>query len=258
MVSTAVVRVIGRGGHLDFTLDDAVSFYEVEQGLREYLNRVPGRFSGISITVNLGRRLLDSHAVGVLRHLLEIEHEAKIVGFWAGAGVLEKAFSEQLGVPVTVGPKPRQTQSPDPQRHPGSLDETLLVRTTCRTGTSLRHEGNIVILGNVNPGAEVIAGGDIVVFGVVRGVAHAGANNAEGSVIIAQALRPTQLRIAEHIAIGPSEQPRAGTATRPEVAFVSGGAIVVVPYLSKAWRALEEKWKKVGANGRKNHRRNLR
>jgi septum site-determining protein MinC len=104
----------------------------------------------------------------------------------------------------------------------------------------------------------VIAGGDIVVFGVMRGVAHAGANNTPGSVIIAQALRPTQLRIAEHIGIGPAEQPRAGPATRPEVAFVSEGTIVVVPYLSNAWRALEEKWRKVRANGRKNHRRHLR
>jgi septum site-determining protein MinC len=91
----------------------------------------------------------------------------------------------------------------------------------------LRHGGDIAIIGDVNPGAEVIAGGDIVVWGRVRGILHAGAFGDESAVICALDLSPMQLRIAGHIALSPEE--KRGTPV-PEMASVRSGQIEAVPW----------------------------
>jgi septum site-determining protein MinC len=91
----------------------------------------------------------------------------------------------------------------------------------------LRHPGHIVIIGDVNPGAEVVAGGDIVVWGRVRGLVHAGALEDEDAVVCALELAPTQLRIASHIARSPEERPASAV---PEMASVHEGQIVAVPW----------------------------
>ncbi|MBS3784235.1 MAG: septum site-determining protein MinC, partial [Anaerolineae bacterium] len=76
-------------------------------------------------------------------------------------------------------------------------------------------------------GAEVVAGGDIVVWGRVRGLIHAGALGDEDAVICALELSPTQLRIGSHIARSPEERPRQPV---PETASVRNGQIVAVPW----------------------------
>ena len=87
---------------------------------------------------------------------------------------------------------------------------TLYHRGTLRGGQALHNLGNLVVIGDVNPGAELVASGDIVVFGALRGVAHAGAQGDRSARVIALELAPTQLRIATVIASGD-----AGTTARP-------------------------------------------
>jgi septum site-determining protein MinC len=108
-----------------------------------------------------------------------------------------------------------------------SSAKAILVHRTLRSGQSLRHPGHIVIIGDVNPGAEVVAGGDIVVWGRARGLVHAGALEDENAVICALELAPTQLRIASHIARSPEERPAAPV---PEKASIRDGQIVAVPW----------------------------
>ncbi len=72
----------------------------------------------------------------------------------------------------------------------------LVVRGTCRAGEVLRLPGSAVILGNVNPGAQIIAGGDILVFGALRGLAHAGAEGDATATIVAMSAANPILRIA--------------------------------------------------------------
>lgn len=103
---------------------------------------------------------------------------------------------------------------------------TLYHRGTLRGGQALHNLGNLVVVGDVNPGAELVASGDIVVFGALRGVAHAGAQGDRGARVIALELSPTQLRIATAIASGEaSAKPRG-----PEHASIVGDRIVVVPF----------------------------
>ena len=102
-------------------------------------------------------------------------------------------------------------------------DAGLVARRTLRSGQQLRHPGSITIIGDVNPGAEIVAGGDIVVWGKLRGTVHAGAMGNETAVVCALDLAPTQLRIAQYIARSPESRRRKPT---PEVARVRDGKIV--------------------------------
>ncbi len=105
---------------------------------------------------------------------------------------------------------------------PDEVDSGLMVRHTLRSGAQLNSAGHVTVIGDVNPGAQIIAGGNVVVWGRLRGMVHAGAAGDEEAVVCALDLSPTQLRIATHIAIPPIERGE----TVPEIAFVKDGQVV--------------------------------
>jgi septum site-determining protein MinC len=103
----------------------------------------------------------------------------------------------------------------------------LFLRETVRSGRSIFHEGSVTILGDINPGAEIIATGSVVVWGRLRGLVHAGAMGDKTAVICALDLNPTQLRIADQIAISPNE---SRSQPLPEQATIRQGQIVAEPW----------------------------
>ena len=105
--------------------------------------------------------------------------------------------------------------------------ETLYHVGTLRGGQVIHHPGNIVVVGDVNPGTELVATGDIVVFGRLRGVAHAGAQGNDAARVYALHLDATQLRIATSIAAESGERRQTMQA---EVALVRDGRITIVPF----------------------------
>ncbi len=116
--------------------------------------------------------------------------------------------------------------SPAPSAATPAAVSTLYHRGTLRGGQTLHNLGNIVVIGDVNPGAELIASGDVVVFGALRGVAHAGAQGDATARVIALELAPTQLRIATMIAAPDGDVVEAG----PQHAYILGGRIAIVPH----------------------------
>jgi septum site-determining protein MinC len=108
-------------------------------------------------------------------------------------------------------------------------DKMLMVRATVRSGQLIEYNGNIVIVGDVNPGAQIKATGSIVVMGTMRGVAHAGSNGDYGTFVAALNLLPAQIRIGDIITRSPDG---LGVRTSvPEIAVVKRGMIFVEPYL---------------------------
>jgi septum site-determining protein MinC len=103
---------------------------------------------------------------------------------------------------------------------------TLYHAATLRGGQTLHHTGNIVVVGDVNPGAELVATGDVLVFGRLAGIAHAGAGGDENARIYAVELVPTQLRIASFI--GADEGLKQPSKSRPEAAIARNGKIAVL------------------------------
>lgn len=112
------------------------------------------------------------------------------------------------------------------------IPDARMVFGTLRSGQRVESEHSLIVAGDVNSGAELIAGGDIFVLGKLRGVAHAGAYDETGAgrVIFALELEPTQLRIGGVITRGGSEGHAKGVA---ELARVDGDMIVVEPYQTR-------------------------
>ncbi|MHB8758049.1 MAG: septum site-determining protein MinC, partial [Bacillota bacterium] len=154
-------------------------------------------------------------------------------------GLLDQTFPSGPGPLFTIQsgrarPKPPPERAPDfpsvaaEAGAPPPDDEALILRRTLRSGQVVHYPGHVSILGDVNPGGEVIAGGDIIVLGILRGVAHAGAGGNDQAVVAAFRLRPTQLRIGNHIARAPDEE--TGGPEAPEIAKVRNGVVVIEPY----------------------------
>lgn len=98
----------------------------------------------------------------------------------------------------------------------------VLIKRTVRNGRTVHSEGHVVVLGDVNAGAVITAGGDVVVWGKLRGTVHAGVYGDEAAVVCALDLAPTQLRIAGYITISPEERRRK---PKPEKALVRNNRI---------------------------------
>jgi septum site-determining protein MinC len=93
----------------------------------------------------------------------------------------------------------------------------MFLNRTLRSGTRIEFAGHVVVMGDVNPGAEIIADGNVIIWGRLRGLVHAGAKGNRAAVICALDLSPTQLRIAEEVSgtLKPQEHPR------PEIARIN-------------------------------------
>lgn len=100
------------------------------------------------------------------------------------------------------------------------------IRSTIRSGTRIQYDGHVIVIGDVNPGGEIVASGNVVVLGTLRGMVHAGADGNREAFIYALNLRPTQIRIAETIARMPEERADDGSI-RPELATVNDNSIEV-------------------------------
>lgn len=104
------------------------------------------------------------------------------------------------------------------------LAEPLYLETTLRSGTEVRHPGSVVVVGDTNPGSAIIADGNILVWGRLRGIAHAGANGDHECQIMALQMEPTQLRIADQVARSPEKAPNQ---FYPEVASIGAEGIQI-------------------------------
>jgi len=78
--------------------------------------------------------------------------------------------------------------------------ETKFMETSLRSGQRIEHGGHVIIWGDVNPGAEIIAAGHIIVLGALRGMVHAGCGGLLSATVTAAIMQPTQLRIANAVA----------------------------------------------------------
>lgn len=98
------------------------------------------------------------------------------------------------------------------------IADPLYVQMTLRSGAEIRHDGSVIVLGDMNPGSAVIAEGDILVWGKLRGLVHAGSGGNAGAIVMATQMQPAQIRIADFVARGPSSAPQQFA---PEVAYVT-------------------------------------
>jgi septum site-determining protein MinC len=209
--------------------------FAVQEQLQRELEQKRGFLQGSRIAVEVGRRPLDAEALTGLQALLA----AHDLALWAviGDDGETRDAARALGLATRLSGSATDlegnTLAADPANgngvaaRPLPAANALLLRETLRSGRSVWHEGDVVIVGDVNPGAEIIATGSVVVWGRLRGLVHAGAGGDAAAMICALDLNPTQLRIADHIAVAPSDSRPAPT---PEQAAIRDGQIVAEPW----------------------------
>ncbi len=104
---------------------------------------------------------------------------------------------------------------------------TKFHKGSLRNGQKIEFDGSVVLIGDVNPGAEVKATGNIIILGQLKGMAHAGCEGMTDAFVAAIYMAPVQLRIGDIITRFPEENKRGAKA--PEYAFVQEGQIFVMP-----------------------------
>jgi septum site-determining protein MinC len=113
-----------------------------------------------------------------------------------------------------------------PAESPRSESIPLIIRSTCRSGIRVESLSDCVVLGDVNPGAEIVAVGDVIVLGNLRGIAHAGAKGDRSARIWALSIEPSQIRIADLVALPP--RGNKPTPKRFEIAEIQNNLIEVI------------------------------
>ncbi len=110
-------------------------------------------------------------------------------------------------------------------------EKTKFYTKTIRSGQLLESDGNIVVVGDVNPGAELVATGNIIVMGTIKGTVHAGAKGNREAIVAALNLSPIQLRIADVISRSPDNDVNHGIV--PEIAYIRDDKIFIEDFLQK-------------------------
>ncbi len=208
------------------TLGEGV-WHDVLNELATQLSRPSAQsfFKGARVILETGQRPI---AVTELEELIALfaQHEMTLTSVM-GERQTQEAF-DQVQASLPPPPESLTRGNVEAEGLPVDAAQALLIHRTVRSGQVIRHAGTVVVIGDVNPGAEVIAEGDVIVWGKLRGVVHAGASGDENSIVGALILAPTQLRIGGYIARAPDE--KRPSSWPAEIARVREGQIVVEPW----------------------------
>lgn len=226
---TEPITIKGIREGLLVTIGDSDTWPLTSQGLLTRIDGATDFFKGARLALALGGRALSAADLGRLRDQLSERN----VSLWTvlSDSPLTNNAAQSLGLNIALpATTPSQRQAPDREVNSEEAHQAAVyLRRTLRSGRTVRHSGHVIVVGDVNAGAEVVADGDVVVWGHLRGTVHAGAGGDQDAVVCALDLSPTQLRIASFIATSPA---RRGDS-RPEIARIRDGQIVAERWTSK-------------------------
>ncbi len=210
--TTSIVQIKGIRDGLLATFADA-SWEEQRSALMEQITERSAFFQGARLAMDVGTQVLKVNDLVELRDWLSERN----ITLWAvvSESPTTESTSQLLGLATRIS-KPR----PEEARHVLETipeDTALFVAKTVRSGTRIEYPGHVVVFGDVNPGAEIIADGNVIVWGRVRGVIHAGAKGDREALICALDLSANQIRIAgeSSATLKPQKDPR------PEIASIN-------------------------------------
>jgi len=221
--SRPIVEIKGFRDGLRLIVNPEAPMQQIELAIVERMANLGNSLKSMGMNIDIGSRSLNDEELNRLKNLLHEKYGLEIKQV-IGESRHEPPVVEELQ--IVGAPAVHEEKDIIDNHFSQNREETQFIRHTLRSG-QVEHflEGNVVILGDVNPGAEVTAAGDIIVLGTLRGVAHAGALGNTSSVIIALNMLPTQLRIARFITRPPSAEKR--TSRNVEIARVDGEVIIV-------------------------------
>ena len=177
MIEAVTFKLTKNG--LIIVLDDNLDFAMIKRLLKKKLEESKEFFQGVILKTTIKGRDLEKYELDELRTIISEE-----TGF--------DDISEDV---VTFDWNKNTVEG-----------RTKFYRGTMRSGSQINFKGNVVIMGDVIPGAEVIATGNILITGILKGTVHAGCKGNRNAIVTAQGIYPTQLRIADIITVPPSSK----------------------------------------------------
>ncbi len=215
------VRIRGTKDGLTITLGEG-PWDDLLAELEDHLGRKPDFFRGGRVAVYVGERHLAPEALDALGQLLH-RYGVTLWAIWTSSEATQR-HAAALGLETGLGP-PVQ---PSGDMLPSTLgaEPATIVFGPVRSGQRVEEAGSLVVIGDVHPGAEVICGGFLIVWGRLQGVVHAGVPDRTEVFIAALVFAPTQVRIGPIVAQGDT----SALPDAPEIARVEEGHIVVEPW----------------------------
>ena len=221
-MSGEIVKLKGNRGGLQLVFAPNADFESIRDDIQRKLEE-GSRFFRRGTEIQIAPGVLSEANEAVLRKLFR----------WHGVLFRVEEPVEPPPRPKTeqkpaAPPKPKPEPIVEPPKAIPSMDEPqmLVVNRTIRSGQEIKTPGSVMICGNVNPGAQIIAGGSIDIRGACKGLVHAGAYGDTSAFIVADQLMPTQIRIADRIAQPPENMKKPQAAER---ASIKDGKIVIEP-----------------------------
>jgi septum site-determining protein MinC len=209
MKKTQNVTIKGTKDGLTLHLDDNCSYDELKKELDRKLSnstRVQEEQQLLSVKVKVGNRYLTKNQEEELKDL--IRQKRNLIVEDLETNVITREEAERLRQETEIVP----------------------VAKVIRSGQVLEIRGDLLLIGDVNPGGTVKATGNIFVMGALKGVAHAGSEGNNESVIAASVMKPSQLRISDCINRAPDHVPEDENRLM-ECAYISDNQQIVVDRL---------------------------
>jgi len=182
--------------------------------------------SGARVAVDVGNTEIRSSELGLLRDKMS-DLNINLSAVISSSEITQKS-SKLLGLDTRLAPAKADEKIKAIDPTPAGETATF-IRKTLRSGMRVVSDGHVVVFGDVNPGAEIIAAGSIIIWGKLRGVVHAGVRGDETATVCALEMEPTQMRIANYSETFKAKKGKA----QPEVASVQDNGIIAQFWLSK-------------------------
>jgi septum site-determining protein MinC len=211
--TNSLIQIKGLRDGLLVSLDDA-PWEEQRIALLAQVDDQPAFFQGARLALDVASQILR------VNELVELRDQLSERGIALWAVISESPTTEQtaqlLGLATRIS-KPRPEEGRKFAVEDLAEETAMFLNRTLRSGTRIEFAGHVVGLGDVNPGAEVVAEGNVIIWGRLRGMVHAGAKGNRKAVICALDLSPMQLRIADEVSapLEPRDLPR------PEMARIN-------------------------------------
>ncbi len=200
---------------------------ELQADLLSHIQERAAFFNGARVALEVGNNILHAAEMGNLRDRLS-ELGISLWAVLSNSPTTEQT-AQVLGLATRIfTPRPERIVKSAASVHPDG-EAALFVHKTLRSGMRISYQGNVIVIGDVNPGAEIIASGSVIVWGRLRGVVHAGAEGNEKAIVGALDLHPMQLRIASIVSVTPERRGK----TLPELAHIENGQVVADPWDTK-------------------------
>lgn len=202
-----------------------LSFAELRKNVVEKFRKSENFFRGLTLKVGFTGVELSENEIKILIDDISEVLECKAV-LWENPEPIEMATEDKVNQDLSGEQILNNAFKIDV-----ADENTKFYTKTIRSGQLLESDGNIVVVGDVNPGAELVATGNIVVMGAIKGTVHAGAKGNREAIVVALNLSPIQLRIANVISRSPDYEIERGLV--PEIAYIRDDKIFIEDFLQK-------------------------